>query len=124
MVASLAGFADAGLFASSEWMAARAGRPELGGRAGLAAVALILLIFAFALPANYQHPKQAFGEARDCWVDEIRRDAPVVTVGLASLPYRLYFAPSRPGWHEVESAEELEALARDGPLFVIHTFPT
>jgi len=87
-----------------------------------AAFALLGVLGATAmLPRNYRHPKQDLLGARQFVEQNRATDAVVVALGLASLPYRQYYAPS---WGKLETLEELLALEKQhDEVWVVYTSP-
>ncbi len=72
------------------------------------------------LLSNYRYPKQDFsGPMRFIAASEHAGDQ-VVTAGLADVAYGRYLAP---GWSSITKAEQLDAVLRRGPLWVVIAFP-
>ncbi len=89
---------------------------------GPLAAALMALLAATTLPANYRLPKQAYSAARD-YVEQRRAERdPVVTAGLAARPYAELYAP---GWDSVTSVAQLVGLEDSAARpWVVYSFPT
>ena len=85
-----------------------------------AAIVGLIALMAHSLKYVYR-PKQDFAGARD-FVNQAKEpgDA-VVIVGVATLPYRMYYAPE---WPSASSLEELEAIrARSQRTWLLYTLP-
>ena len=82
----------------------------------------MILASALSLRLNYRLPKQDYVAARDA-VEAMRVSGePVVTVGLASLPYQEYYATD---WTAVEELGELDAImSRSQRVWLVYSFPT
>ena len=86
-----------------------------------AAAGLMMAVSLAILPRVYRVPKQDFEAARE-YVEGVRQpEDAVVTVGLATLPYKRFFEA---GFTPVASLEELHA-ARDDQrrVYILHTLP-
>jgi hypothetical protein len=93
----------------------------VAARAGTAAVCLLAAASAATLPRCYALPKQDFSGARDYLTRSLPPREPVVSVGLATLAYRGYYAPD---WLAAASAAELDELRRRYPdLTLVYTLP-
>lgn len=84
------------------------------------ACGLILLSMA-SLPSLYRYPKQDF-EGALAYVEQHRQPGEaVVTVGLASVPYKRYYAPQL---QAVKTLDDLNAVrARSRATWLLYTFP-
>jgi mannosyltransferase len=101
--------------------AERLGQERFAREAGVAAACLFVLASAATVPRVYAYPKQDFTGARDFVERSRAANEPVATVGLAAIVYTQYYAPN---WTGIESAEELESLARKGPApWLVYTLP-
>jgi len=82
-------------------------------------IALMLGAALVTLPGAWRLPKQDFDGAR-AWIEEHRGADPVVSVGLAILPYRTYMETD---FHPVETLEAWNDLVpEDGAAWVVSTF--
>jgi hypothetical protein len=95
-------------------------QPVLRGLVGIAAAVLVVQSARSWRPL-YSVPKQDLAGAMQ-FVEANRREGePVVTVGLASMPYHRYY---QTGWTEVDRGEQLDAiLARGRRTWIVYTFP-
>ena len=101
--------------------AARGARGVTAGRLGIAFTALGVAASLVLLPKNYLHPKQDFVGARDLVETQRAPDAQVLTLGLASMPFAVYYAPQ---WRPIETLDELESAAESGSeVWLVYTFP-
>ncbi len=115
-----------GVFVVCAWIAAR-GRsvlpsPITARSLFLVAAAAMILISSVLLARNYRFPKQDFDGALAYVRAESTASDAVVTVGLASMPYTLYFET---GWGAVETVAELEARRIDAErTWLVMAFPS
>ncbi len=96
-------------------------KAEAGMRWGTALVMFMIAASAWSLAPAYEYPKQDFLGAMQL-VDRQRQDGePVLTVGLATFPYRRYY---RRDWRPVETRAELESVrAQSSSAWLLYTFP-
>jgi mannosyltransferase len=115
-----------GIFATTEflverfaWHKTRFGDAEkLAIGAGIVAAAASLTL----LPKNYRAPKQDYGGAMVYVNRERQAGDSVAVVGLANLPYEIYY---KPGWTRVNTLAELETLRqREGSTWIVYSFPS
>jgi hypothetical protein len=89
-------------------------------------VATIALVVAAAasialLVPNWRLPKQDYEAARDFVAASRAPGEPVVTAGLASIPYAWLYAPD---WTAVETAEDLDRLVGGSArTWLLYSFP-
>jgi hypothetical protein len=94
---------------------------RLAEAAGVAAMALLVVVSALTLPRVYALPKQDFSGARDFVLAEMGPDDVAVAVGLAGAVFGRYFAPD---WPVPESAEELDTLrGAHATVWLVYTLP-
>ena len=87
---------------------------------GAVCTVLLIAVFARSLPYVYR-PKQDFAGARDFVERSKRPGDAVVAVGIAALPYRLYFAP---GWQTASTLTELEQIEQASTAtWLVYTLP-
>lgn len=97
------------------------GRSLGATRLGIAASALGVLGAAAMVPKNYRWPKQDLAGARDLVEARRTKGSAVVTLGLVSEPFSLYYAPS---WRPVGSLDELLAVERqNSDVWLVYSFP-
>lgn len=90
-----------------DWAARALHVPPHRAALARAAIALVLvLVSATTVPAAW-HPKQDYTGARDFVETHRAPGDAVVTVGLATLPYRAFY---RAGWEAADNAESLAAI--------------
>ena len=111
-----------GLIALPAWMLARV-NPAFGKFAVPLGTVIILAgaaVSASTLPRSYL-PKQDFSGARQ-FAEQVRQPGDeIVTVGLAALAYRRYYAPQ---WPVVERRSDLEAIQdRHQGVWLVYTLP-
>jgi hypothetical protein len=95
--------------------------PQAGVRWGTALVAVMLLGSAFSLRSVYLYPKQDFVGAMEFVEANRQPGEPVVTAGLASLPYQRYYGRN---WPAVATRAQLEAVRATGrPAWLLYTLP-
>jgi hypothetical protein len=101
---------------------ASAGANERVVRFGTALALIPIAASLFSLPENYRLPKQDFRGAFDYVESQrIAGHDRVVTVGLASLPYELFYAPE---WEIAESLAEIKLLRESGAQsWLVYSFP-
>jgi mannosyltransferase len=88
---------------------------------GYALSGIIIAASIFTIPRCYALPKQDFTGARD-FVEQQRHSGDnVVSVGLASLAYSLYYAPS---WSLAKTKDDLDSIDANGArTFLVYTLP-
>ncbi len=93
-----------------------------GKHAGIALATLAIVVSAASLPLCYRYPRQDYLGAL-AYVHAARDAAdPVVTVGMAAIPFGRYYAPE---FRIVESAKDLQAIRvahSDRSLWLLYTF--
>lgn len=95
-------------------------RPDGATILARTAFAALLLLSLGSLVRNYRYPKQDF-EGAVRWLEATRPAAePALTAGVASFALRDYL---RRNWPEVGSAEALAERRREGPVWLVWTFP-
>lgn len=106
---------------AAQIIAPEADRAPLARGIGTALACMLVLLSASSLGFNYRYPKQDYLGAL-AYLEEWRQPGePVVTVGLASVPYRRYYAPEL---EQVTTLEQLEAVrARGRATWLLYTFP-
>lgn len=89
--------------------------------AGYVLSGIIIAASIVTIPRVYALPKQDFTGARDFVERQRHAGDNVVSVGLASLVYSLYYAPS---WSMAKTKEDLAAIDSNGaPTYVVYTLP-
>lgn len=84
-------------------------------------VAILVAVFAAALPAQYRHPKQDFTGARDYVREHASPDDQVVGIHIAGRIYSLYYAKE---WPEAGSLDDLRKYRTGkGSTWVLYTLP-
>jgi 4-amino-4-deoxy-L-arabinose transferase-like glycosyltransferase len=104
-----------GLFVIPRWI--------VPARAGLLTAILMAILLAgscLSLARNYRYPKQDFARAIGFIDQQKHAGDDVITVGAAIYPLREYYAKP---WEGVEDVEKLRQICRQGPVWVLYTFP-
>lgn len=92
-----------------------------GGRAAAIAAVALVAVWSALLPRAYALPKQDFEGARDFLAQAREPGEAVATIGLATMPYRRYYATD---YVEVESIADLDALSASSTgVYVVSTLP-
>ncbi len=114
----------AGVFILAGWMA-RLAESRLGWRVsgrtlGILAATIAVLCSATLLPKNYRTPKQDFLGARD-FIEASRQPGDAAaSLGLATLPFKAYYAPH---WDIVKTQADLDRLrARAKRVWLVYGF--
>jgi len=95
--------------------------PKLATRTGYVLAGALIVASIITIPRNYALPKQDFTGARDYVERQRRIGDEVVSVGLASLAYSSYYAPS---WNVAKTQEELASIRSRGThTFLVFTLP-
>jgi hypothetical protein len=103
------------------WAARVVGLSPTGTGLAGPAVALVLVLASATTVPNAWLPKQDYLGARRFIEAERQPGDAVVTVGLATYPYRAFY---HAGWEDAESAEALNAVrARGQRTWVVYTIP-
>lgn len=98
-----------------------AARVPLARRIGTALACMLIFLSASSLGFNYRYPKQDYLGALAYLEEQRQAGEPVVAVGLASVPYRRYYAPHL---EQVATLEQLESVrARGRATWLLYTFP-
>ncbi len=98
-----------------------AARPRLARGIGTALTCVLIFLSASSLGFNYRYPKQDYLGALAYLEEQRQAGEPVVAVGLASVPYRRYYAPEL---EQVTTLKQLEAVrARGRATWLLYTFP-
>lgn len=98
-----------------------AARARLARGIGTALACVLVFLSASSLGFNYRYPKQDYLGALAYLEEQRQAGEPVVAVGLASVPYRRYYAPEL---EQVATLKQLEAVrARGRATWLLYTFP-
>lgn len=94
---------------------------RLATRTGYALAGVMIAASIITVPRAYALPKQDFTGARAYVEGQRRSGDQVVSVGLASLAYSSYYAPS---WSVAKTEQDLLSIqARGGRTFLVYTLP-